>query len=65
MTIYKPMTPKLRNEINYAYKKQMDELDTCENNEYVQLLKSTYSLQLKLLNSLPDGYLIPFTERGG
>ena len=62
MTVYKPMTPKLRNQIDDAYKKQMAELDECENTQYVQMLRNLYGVQMNFLQSLPDGYLIPFTD---
>jgi len=65
MTIYKPMTPSLRREINKAYDKQMEELNECENNCYVQMLKEIYGIQRNILTSLPDGYLIPFENEGG
>ena len=62
MTVYKPMTPKLRREINNAYDKQMRELDECEDNSYVQLLRSIYGIQRDLLTMFPDGYLLPFKD---
>ena len=62
MTVYKPMTPRLRDQIDEAYRKQMAELDECENTPYVQFLKSLYGIQRNFLSQLPDGYLIPFTD---
>lgn len=62
MTVYKPMTPALRRKINKAYNEQINELSECEDNGYVQMLKSLYGIQRNLINSLPDGYLIPFKD---
>ena len=62
MTVYKPMTPRLRRAINDAYDKQMRELDECEDNSYVQLVRSLYGVSRNLLTSLPDGYLLPFKD---
>lgn len=59
MTIYKPMTPSLRRKIDKAYDSQMAELNECEDNCYVQMLRHLYGMQRNLLSSLPDGYLIP------
>ena len=65
MTIYKPMTPSLRREIDKAYDKQMEELNECEDNCYVQTLKKLYGIQRNILTSLPDGFLMPFENEGG
>lgn len=65
MTIYKPMTPKLRRKIDREYDKQMNELSECENNCYVQMLKSLYTIQRNFLTSFPDGYLLPFEDKKG
>lgn len=65
MTVYKPMTPSLRRKIDIAYDKQMAELNECEDNGYVQMLKQLYGIQRNLLTSLPDGFLMPFEEKGG
>lgn len=65
MTVYKPMTPSLRGKINKAYDKQMAELNECEDNCYVQMLKHLYGIQRNFVTSLPDGYLIPFEDKGG
>lgn len=64
MTVYKPMTPRLRKEINDACNKQLRELDECEDNSYVQLMRSLYELRRNFLTSFPDGYLLPFKEGG-
>jgi len=61
-TIYKPMTPSLRRKIDSAYDKLMAELNECENNCYVQMLRNLYETQRNLLTSLPDGYLVPMTK---
>ena len=62
MTVYKPMTPRLRDQIDEAYRKQMQELDECENTPYVLFLRNLYGIQRNFLKQLPDGYLIPFTD---
>lgn len=62
MTVYKPMTPRLRKQIDRAYRKQMQELDECENTPYVHMLRTLYGVQRNFLQNLPDGYLIPFTD---
>jgi len=56
------MTPKLRSQIDDAYKRQMAELNECENTPYVQFVKSIYEVQRNFLTQLPDGFLIPFTN---
>ena len=65
MTTYKPMTVSLRRKIGEAYDKQMAELNECEDNCYVQMLRQVYKAQRNLLLSLPDGYLLPFEDKGG
>ena len=62
MTVYKPMTPRLRDQIDDAYRKQMQELEECENTPYVMFLRNAYEIQKNFLQSIPDGYLLPFTE---
>lgn len=62
MTVYKPMTPDLRRQIDKAYDKKMDELKECENTPYVQMLKHLYGVQRNFLKQFPDGYLLPFTD---
>jgi hypothetical protein len=56
------MTPKLRREINEACDIKILELSDCEDNPYVQMVRTLYEIQRNLLTSLPDGYLIPFKE---
>lgn len=62
-TYYKPLTPKLREEINDAIVSNMAELQTCQSNVFVNAQMIGYEAFKNIINSLPDGYLIPF-ERG-
>lgn len=63
MTFYKPMTPQMRRDIDRATDKAINELSECQNTPYVEMLKSLYEIQRNVLNSFPDGFLIPFEER--
>lgn len=62
-TYYKPLTPKLREEINDAIVSNMAELKTCENNAIVNAQIIGYGAFRNIINSLPDGYLIPFERK--
>ena len=59
-TYYKPLTPKLREEINDAIVSNMAELQTCQSNVFVNEQMIGYEAFKNIINSLPDGYLIPF-----
>lgn len=59
-TYYKPLTPKLREEINDAIISNMAELQTCQSNVFVNAQMIGYKSLNNIINSLPDGYLIPF-----
>lgn len=61
-TYYKPLTPKLREEINDAIVSNMAELQTCENNAIVNAQMIGYGALNNIINALPDGYLIPFNK---
>lgn len=65
MTAYKPMNPSLRRSINKACDEMIAELNECENNCYVQMLKHLYETERAVLTALPDGYLIPFKDTEG
>ena len=58
-TVYKPLTPKLRDEINETINGNLEELNTCKDNVYVMALRNGYEATRGLINSLPDGYLVP------
>lgn len=62
MTFYKPLTPQLRAEINDSISREMKELESCQDNSYVQMHKTFYCALSNLINSLPDGYPIPITK---
>lgn len=55
----KPLTPQFRSDILESFNKQLEELDSCENNSYVALQKNTINQLKKIIKSLPDGYPIP------
>lgn len=59
-TYYKPLTPKLREEINDSIVSNMAELQTCQSNVFVNAQMIGYKALNNIINSLPDGYLIPF-----
>ena len=63
MTNYKPLTPKLRNDILDSINSQLSELNTCQTNAFVSAQMAGLSALENLIRALPDGYPIPF-ERG-
>ena len=62
-TIYKPLTPSLRNDINASIDKNITELETCKSNAIVNYQINAQRIIKKVINRLPDGYLIPFERR--
>ena len=62
-TEYKILTPKLRTEINSSIDSLMDELKTCERNILTGMQYESLSALKKLVESLPDGYLMPFKSK--
>ena len=62
-TYYKPLTPKLREEINDSIVSNMAELQTCQSNVFVNEQMIGYEAFKNIINSLPDGYLIPFERK--
>ena len=54
----KPLTPQFRSDILESLNKQLEELDSCENNSYVALQKKSR----KLLNDLLK-CLLPYNKR--
>lgn len=63
MSYYKPLTPKLRNDILDSISSQISELDTCQPTAFVSAQKVGLDALENLFKALPDGYPIPF-ERG-
>ena len=61
-TFYKPLTPKLRNEIIESINNSIAELNTCEQNGLVKEQINAYEVFRKYINSFPDGYPIPFKK---
>lgn len=62
-TFYRPLTPQLRSEIMQSIDSNISELNTCKNNALVNMQKTGYGALRNIINSLPDGYLIPFERR--
>ena len=60
--IYKPLTPDLRNKINSSIDTSIEELKTCNMNGIVYAQITSKTMLKKIINSLPDGYLLPFTK---
>ena len=58
-TTYRPLTPKLRSEINETINRNLEELNACKDNVYVMALRNGYEATRGLINSLPDGYPVP------
>lgn len=58
-TFYKPLTPKLREEINSSIEKNIEELKTCKMNAFVSMQLAGNKAIKNLINGLPDGYPIP------
>jgi len=62
MTYFKPLTPAFREEIKEGIRKEMQELNTCEDTVYVRARKAGLVEFLRLIDSLPDGYPIPMNK---
>lgn len=58
----KPLTPKLREEINISIDDQIEELKTCQSNAIVNIQLTGLKAFKNLINNLPDGYLIPMRK---
>lgn len=63
MSIYKPLTPKFREDIRYGFNKQIDELRSCKQNELVKFQIGVLIAERDMICSLPDGYPIPMQDR--
>ena len=59
MSYYKPLTPKLRNDILDSINSQISELNTCQPTEFVLVQKVGLDALKNLFRALPDGYPIP------
>ena len=59
MTNYKPLTPKLRNDIMDSINSQLSELNTCQANAFVSVQKVGLNALENLIRALPDGYPVP------
>lgn len=63
MTRYKPLTPSFRQDINNGFNKQITELKECKPNALVSAQIEALSMCKILINGLPDGYLMPLSDR--
>lgn len=61
-TFYKPLTPDMRKQINDSIEKNIKELKTCEQNVLVNMQIQGQLALKNLIDSLPDGYLIPMRK---
>lgn len=59
---YKPLTPKLREEINDSINSQLAELNTCERNTFVSIKEISLNVTKNLIRALPDGYPLPMKK---
>ncbi len=59
---YKTLTPAFREEIKEAVRKEMQELNTCEDTYFVRARKDGLVVFCGLIDSLPDGYPIPMNK---
>ena len=60
---YKPLTPDLRQQINDSIRNSVRELNTCQNNVYVNMQKTALNATKTLIDALPDGYPMPMYRR--
>lgn len=60
MSYYKPLTPKLRNDIFDSINYQISELNTCQPTAFVAAQKVGLDALKNLFRALPDGYPVPF-----
>ena len=60
---YKPLTPDLRQQINDSIRNSVRELNTCQNNVYVNMQKTALNTTKTLIDALPDGYPMPMYRR--
>lgn len=62
MTVYKILTPKLREEITEGIDQLLDEVKTCEKNVLTEMQFESLSALKTLIGQLPDGYPMPMKE---
>lgn len=62
MTVYKMLTPKLREEINEGIDQLLEEVKTCEKNVLTEMQFESLSALKTLIGLLPDGYPMPMKE---
>lgn len=62
MSNYKPLTPKLRNDILDSINSQVSELNACQENVFVSAQRVGLDALQNLIKALPDGYPIPLKE---
>lgn len=62
MSGYKPLTPSFRQDINIGFDNQIADLQTCKPNALVNAQIEALRTYKKLINGLPDGYLIPINK---
>ena len=60
----KPMTPTRRAEIDEGFENAINELQGCEQNCLVKAQIGALLAYKRIIHNLPDGYPLPFTERG-
>ena len=60
MSCFKPLTPKLRNDILDSINSQISELNTCQPTAFVSAQKVGLDALENLFRVLPDGYPVPF-----
>ena len=63
MSIYKPLTPTLRRELLESADRNIRELEECQMSAVVSMQIRSYQTFKKIINGLPDGYLLPFEKR--
>ena len=62
MTVYKMLTPKLREEITEGIDQLLEEVKTCEKNALTEMQFESLSALKTLIGQLPDGYPMPMKE---
>lgn len=62
MEDFKPLTPSFRQDINKKFDNVIEELKTCKPNVFVTAQIETLQIYKRLINVLPDGYLIPIRK---
>lgn len=63
MSKYILLTPEKRRLIVSSIDKQLEELNTCNSNAYVNASKCGLHSLRNIIKALPDGYPLPVTER--